>query len=62
MKSMVNNFCFGKFWWCKINLDIVLSFIVAAGSFIYYFIVSEVLLELLDVILADHAVGCSCIP
>ena len=62
MKSMVNNFRFRKLWKFKINLDIVLSFIVAAGGFVYYFIVSEVLSGILGVMLADHAVGFSCTP
>ena len=58
---MVNNFRFKTFWECEINLDIVLRFIVSTGGFVYYFIVSEVILELLDVMLADHILGFSCI-
>ena len=38
---MVNNLFFRKIWYCEINLDIVISFIVADGGFVYDFIVSE---------------------
>ena len=62
MKLMVKNFRFIKFWWCEINIDIVLSYIVDARGFVYYSIVPEVLSEILDTMLADHTVICSCIP
>ena len=62
MKLMVNNFHFRKFWYCEINIDIVLSYIVDARGFVYYSIVPEVLSEILDVMLVDHVVGFSYIP
>ena len=62
MKSMVNIFCFKKFWWCEINIYVVVSFIIDTGGFICYLIVYEVILELINTKFVNYAVGCSCIP